>query len=225
MHLHTIPDGMTPTPLRWATTTATASSKRTSRVGRVSMTATASADPATRRVRLLVATTRGVCSWIRGRWTATTELGTNGRPWLRPGVFCVERSRAQAAEMADPHGVLAWSFFLRAKETGRAARMLTGSRRSFFPIAKCPHCSDGVCWITCCSTSPSLGGGCPPGAKGQRLASSRFGYPTIAGSQTEHDRLFEGSPGGLEMVDHETESDQIAVGGYRRRRPHGNGRV
>jgi hypothetical protein len=36
----------------------------------------------------------------------------------------------------------------------------------------------------------------------QRLASSRFGYPThAAGSQTEHYQLFEGPPGGLEMAD------------------------
>jgi hypothetical protein len=35
----------------------------------------------------------------------------------------------------------------------------------------------------------------------QRLASSRFGYPTNAGSQTEHYQLFEGPPGWLEMAD------------------------
>jgi hypothetical protein len=165
---------------------------RTSQAGAVSITATASADPATRRVRLLVATTRVVCSWIRGRWMATTELGTNGRPWLRPGVFCVQRPRSGGSNGLPPWRARV-EFFLRAKKPGRAARMLTGSRRSFFAIAKYPLRSDGVCWITCCSSSPSPGGGCPPGAKGQRLASSRFGYPTNAGSQTEHDQLFEGS--------------------------------
>jgi len=46
----------------------------------------------------------------------------------------------------------------------------------------------------------------------QAFGSSRFGYPTNAGSQTEHDQLFESPPGGLEMVVHENESDQIAVG-------------
>jgi hypothetical protein len=35
----------------------------------------------------------------------------------------------------------------------------------------------------------------------QRLASSRFGYPTHAGSQTQHYQLFEGPPGWLAMAD------------------------
>jgi hypothetical protein len=39
------------------------------------------------------------------------------------------------------------------------------------------------------------------GRSRQRLASSRLGYPTNAGSQTEHYQLFEGPPGWLEMTD------------------------